>query len=80
MHVVQVMNLLKTLTMKTLQEHEETATGGYSPMSSHSCDGPPNEEFDSQQEIDTSYELRGPTSDYDNALYSNCDKDEDKAE
>ncbi|XWS36232.1 hypothetical protein CRYUN_Cryun20dG0067700 [Craigia yunnanensis] len=40
MHVVQVMNLLKTLIMKTLRERGETATGGYFPMSSHSCDGP----------------------------------------
>ncbi|KAL1816610.1 hypothetical protein ACET3Z_019184 [Daucus carota] len=33
MHAVQVMNLLKTLIMKTLQEREEASTGGYSPMS-----------------------------------------------
>ncbi|XWS31648.1 hypothetical protein CRYUN_Cryun23aG0094400 [Craigia yunnanensis] len=81
MHAVQVMNLLKTLIMKTLREREETATGGYSPMSSHSCDdGPTDEDFDSQQEMDTSCELRGPTSDYDNALYSNCSGDEDDVE
>ncbi|XVF72522.1 hypothetical protein PTKIN_Ptkin12aG0128000 [Pterospermum kingtungense] len=78
MHAVQVMNLLKTLIMKTLREREETATGGYSPMSSHSCDGPTDEEFDSQEEMDTSCELRGPTSDYDNALYSNYSGDEDE--
>lgn len=80
MHAVQVMNLLKTLIMKTLREREETATGGYSPMSSHSCDGPTDEDFDSQQEMDTSCELRGPISDYDNALYSNCSGDEDEDE
>ena len=27
MHAVQVMNLLKTLIMKTLKEHEQTTTG-----------------------------------------------------
>ncbi|XVF32676.1 hypothetical protein REPUB_Repub17cG0103200 [Reevesia pubescens] len=80
MHAVQVMNLLKTLIMKTLREREETATGGYSPMSSHSCDGPTDEEFDSQEEMDTSCELRGPTSEYDNALYSNCSGDEDEVD
>ncbi|XWS76482.1 hypothetical protein CRYUN_Cryun01aG0180100 [Craigia yunnanensis] len=80
MHAVQVMNLLKTLIMKTLREREETATGGYSPMSSHSCDGPTDEDFDSQQEMDMSCELRGPTSDYNNSLYSNCSGDEDEVE
>ncbi|MFQ6633574.1 hypothetical protein Gotur_010542, partial [Gossypium turneri] len=70
MHAVQVMNLLKTLIIKTLRKREETAMGGYSPMSSHSCDCPTDEEFDSQPEMDTSCELRGPTSDYDNTLYS----------
>ncbi|OMO77824.1 hypothetical protein CCACVL1_14785 [Corchorus capsularis] len=80
MHAVQVMNLLKTLIMKTLREREEATIGGYSPMSSHSCDGPTDEDFDSQQEMDTSSELRGPTSDYDNALYSNYSGDEDEDE
>ncbi|TYI55302.1 hypothetical protein E1A91_D11G132500v1 [Gossypium mustelinum] len=80
MHAVQVMNLLKTLIIKTLRKREETAMGGYSPMSSHSCDSPTDEEFDSQPEMDTSCELRGPTSDYDNTLYSNCSADEDEIE
>ncbi|KAK9015624.1 hypothetical protein V6N11_006723 [Hibiscus sabdariffa] len=80
MHAVQVMNLLKTLIMKTLQEREESATGGgYSPMSSHSCDGPSDGEFDSNQEMETSCELKGPTSEYDNALY-NYSGDEDDVE
>lgn len=71
MHAVQVMNLLKTLIMRTLQEHEESATGGRcSPMSSHSCNGPTDEEFDSNREMETSCELKGPTSEYDNALYN----------
>ncbi|KAE8693758.1 Rho GTPase-activating protein 3 [Hibiscus syriacus] len=80
MHAVQVMNLLKTLIIKTLRKREETATGGYSPMSSHSCDGPTDEEFDSQHETDTSCELRRPTSDYDNNLYNNCSGDEDEVD
>ncbi|KAK1398951.1 Rho GTPase-activating protein 2 [Heracleum sosnowskyi] len=36
MHAVQVMNLLKTLIMKTLQEREEASSGDYSPMSNYS--------------------------------------------
>ncbi|XWS46740.1 hypothetical protein CRYUN_Cryun14cG0094000 [Craigia yunnanensis] len=76
MHAMQVMNLI----MKTLRKREETVIGGYSPMSSHSCDGPIDEEFYSQQEMDTSCELRVPTSDYDDALYSNCSGDEDEVE
>ncbi|CAJ1969139.1 unnamed protein product [Sphenostylis stenocarpa] len=65
MHAVQVMNLLKTLIMKTLREREETATGGYSPMSSHSSGRQSEDEYDSQREMDTSGELRGTKSDYD---------------
>ncbi|KAK8711550.1 hypothetical protein V6N13_146831 [Hibiscus sabdariffa] len=80
MHAVQVMNLLKTLIIKTLRKREETAMGGYSPMSSHSCDGHTDEEFDSPHETDTSCELRGLASGYDNALYDNCSGDEDEVE
>ncbi|GAV79068.1 RhoGAP domain-containing protein/PBD domain-containing protein [Cephalotus follicularis] len=81
MHAVQVMNLLKTLIMKTLSEREETATGGCSPMSSHSSHRQTDEDYDSQQEMDTSCELRGPTSDYDdNANYSHSGEVEDEAE
>lgn len=36
MHAVQVMNLLKTLIMKILQEREEASSGEYSPMSNYS--------------------------------------------
>lgn len=85
MHAVQVMNLLKTLITKTLREREESAAGeGYSPLSSHSSDGRTDEEFDSQHEMDTSCELRRPTSDYDDdhhAHYSHSsehDEDEDE--
>ncbi|XP_076883676.1 rho GTPase-activating protein 2-like [Bidens hawaiensis] len=55
MHAVQVMNLLKTLITKTLREREEVGTtdGGYSPMSYCS---------ESQEEIETSCELRRPSS------------------
>ncbi|KAL2323603.1 hypothetical protein Fmac_027982 [Flemingia macrophylla] len=70
MHAVQVMNLLKTLIMKTLREREETATGGYSPMSFHSSDRQSEDEYDSQREMDTSDELRGTKSDYDDHVHS----------
>ncbi|XP_059660560.1 rho GTPase-activating protein 2-like [Cornus florida] len=79
MHAVQVMNLLKTLIMKTLREREETATGGYSPMSSHSSDRQTNEEFESEQETDTSCELIGPMSDHnDHDLYSHNNEEDEE--
>ncbi|ESW16568.1 hypothetical protein PHAVU_007G167100 [Phaseolus vulgaris] len=65
MHAVQVMNLLKTLIMKTLRDREESATGGYSPMSFHSSGRHSEDEYDSQREMETSGELRGAKSDYD---------------
>ncbi|XP_027367199.1 rho GTPase-activating protein 2 [Abrus precatorius] len=78
MHAVQVMNLLKTLIMKTLREREETATGGYSPMSFHSSDRQSEDEYDSQREMDTSGELRGTKSDYDDhAHYSHSSEEEE---
>lgn len=82
MHAVQVMNLLKTLIMKTLREREETATGGYSPMSFRSSDRRSEDEFGSQREMDTSGELRGTKSDYDDhAHYShNSSEEEGEAE
>jgi len=54
MHAVQVMNLLKTLILKTLRKREETAEGGYSPMSFRSSDRQSEDDYDSQQEMDTS--------------------------
>lgn len=66
MHAVQVMNLLKTLIMKTLREREEGASGGYSPMSSRSSDRQMDEDFDSQEDMDTGDESRGPNSDVEN--------------
>ncbi|XP_009347099.2 rho GTPase-activating protein 2 [Pyrus x bretschneideri] len=81
MHAVQVMNLLKTLIMKTLREREENdETGGYSPMSSCSSDHQTDEDSDdSQQEMDIRSELEGPTSDYDentHSIHSSEDEDE----
>ncbi|KAL5712765.1 Rho GTPase-activating protein 2 [Ranunculus cassubicifolius] len=81
MHAVQVMNLLKTLIIKTLREREETTTGGYSPYSAISCDRQTDEEYDSQQEMDMSCELRGPDSEYDdhaNFSHSSGDEDDDE--
>lgn len=79
MHAVQVMNLLKTLIMKTLREREETATGGYSPMSFHSSDRRSEAEYDSQREMDTSGELRGAKSDC-GSHYSHSSEEEVEAE
>ncbi|KAG8663453.1 hypothetical protein MANES_01G212600v8 [Manihot esculenta] len=79
MHAVQVMNLLKTLITKTLREREETVTGGHSPMSSQSSGQQTDEDFDSQQETDTSCELRKAPLDRhkeDHAHYSPHNDDE----
>lgn len=82
MHAVQVMNLLKTLIMKTLREREEAASGGYSPMSSHSSDRQMDGDFDSQEDMDTGDESRGPNSDVENDVidynHSSEDGDEDE--
>ncbi|KAE8009624.1 hypothetical protein FH972_006052 [Carpinus fangiana] len=83
MHAVQVMNLLKTLIMKTLRDREESVTGGYSPMSSRSSNQEIDEDFDSQQEMDMSCELRGEASDNDDNAPQNLsseDEDEDEVE
>ncbi|KAI8543792.1 hypothetical protein RHMOL_Rhmol08G0246200 [Rhododendron molle] len=77
MHAAQIMNLLKTLITKTLREREEAATAAYSPMLSHSSDG----EIESQREMDTSCELRGPLSQCDvNSPYRNGFRDGDEIE
>ncbi|XP_047147140.1 rho GTPase-activating protein 2-like [Vigna umbellata] len=65
MHAVQVMNLLKTLILNTLRKREETAEGGYSPMSYRSSDRQSEGDYDSQQEMDTSGELRETKSEDD---------------
>lgn len=82
MHAVQVMNLLKTLIIKTLREREETTTvGGYSPMSFCSSDRQTDDELDSQQEMNTSCELREPPSDYDEQIDCNTSSEnEDEVE
>ncbi|MED6220305.1 Rho GTPase-activating protein 2 [Stylosanthes scabra] len=81
MHAVQVMNLLKTLIMKSLREREVTATG-YSPMSSRSSNRQSEEEYDSQREMDTSGELRGTNPGYDDhhPHYSNSSDGEEEGE
>ncbi|KAI4365679.1 hypothetical protein MLD38_021643 [Melastoma candidum] len=94
MHAVQVMNLLKTLIMKTLRERGDAATTGYSPISSHSSYSHTDSDCDdSHREMDTSCELRGQTSrcddfdrkdeddDDDDGNYSHrsMDRDEDKS-
>ncbi|KAF6176593.1 hypothetical protein GIB67_034455 [Kingdonia uniflora] len=83
MHAVQVMNLLKTLIIKTLREREETATGGeYSPFSSRYSDRQTNDDSDSQQEMDTSCELKRPSIDYDDnhVHYSHSSEDEEEVD
>ncbi|XP_051142317.1 rho GTPase-activating protein 2 [Andrographis paniculata] len=79
MHAVQVMNLLKTLIMKTLRERDEAAEGGsYSPASSQSL---VDEEYDTQQEMDTSCgESSAMASDDDEDQYSHCDEEKDEVE
>lgn len=80
MHAVQVMNLLKTLIMRTLREREETVQEGYSSMSSRSSDRATEEEYDSQQEIETSCESTGPASDDDQGHYSRGSDEKDEVE
>ncbi|KAK4376305.1 hypothetical protein RND71_006982 [Anisodus tanguticus] len=81
MHAVQVMNLLKTLIMKTLRERGEAEEDGeYSPMSSRSSGRQTDEEFDSQQEMDTRCESAGPASDDDEHRYSYSSEERDEVE
>ncbi|KAI3449561.1 hypothetical protein Pfo_006226 [Paulownia fortunei] len=83
MHAVQVMNLLKTLIVKTIRERDEVGEGGYSPLSSRSSDRQQTdeEEYDSQQETDTSCESTGLASDDDEqAKFSPCSKDKDEVQ
>ncbi|XP_077219129.1 rho GTPase activating protein with PAK-box/P21-Rho-binding domain-containing protein [Tasmannia lanceolata] len=79
MHAVQVMNLLKTLILKTLREREEAAMGGCWPCSSPSSDQQTDDDFDSQQEVDMSSELRDHTSEDDNGNYSQGSGDENES-
>ncbi|RWW63068.1 hypothetical protein BHE74_00029771 [Ensete ventricosum] len=70
MHAVQVMNLLKTLILKTLREREEAAMSGYSDFScspsSHNHD-----DYNSQKDVDMSEEESSEiTSDNETEAYS----------
>ncbi|KAH6766346.1 Rho GTPase activating protein with PAK-box/P21-Rho-binding domain-containing protein [Perilla frutescens var. hirtella] len=76
MHAVQVMNLLKTLITKALRERDEAGDGAYSPLSSRSSERESDEEYDSQQEMDTSSE----SDDNEQGEYSPCSKDRDEVE
>uniref|UniRef100_A0A0V0IBC3 Putative rho GTPase-activating protein 2-like n=1 Tax=Solanum chacoense TaxID=4108 RepID=A0A0V0IBC3_SOLCH len=79
MHAVQVMNLLKTLIVKTLRERGETEGGGYSPMSSSFSDRQTEKEFDTQQEMENRCESPGLASDDDEQphySYNSEDRDE----
>ncbi|KAL5994443.1 hypothetical protein ACLOJK_024493 [Asimina triloba] len=78
MHVVQVMNLLKTLILKTLREREEAATGGSSPFSSTTSDQQ-IDDFDNEEAEDMSCESREPTSDDDQVSYSHSNEENDHA-
>ncbi|XP_057438997.1 rho GTPase-activating protein 2-like [Lotus japonicus] len=80
MHAVQVMNLLKTLILKTLSEREEATTAGYSSMSSHSSDRQSEDEYDSQLEMYTSAELRGSQSDCDDHVNNNSLNSEEEVD
>ena len=79
MHAVQVMNLLKTLIIKTLREREETTIEGYSPMSNCSSARHSDEEIDNQHEMNTSCELIGPHSEGNADLHYN-DNSESESE
>jgi hypothetical protein len=77
MHAVQVMNLLKTLILKTLRDREDSLTSEYSSMSSHSSDHQSeDEDYDSQQEMDTSGEMKRAKLDYDDHVDYNINIEE----
>lgn len=78
MHAVQVMNLLKTLIVKTLRERDEGAGGDYSPLSCRTSERQTEEEYDSQQDMDTSCE--SASDDEDQAQYSPCSEEKDEVE
>ncbi|CAI9107985.1 OLC1v1007485C2 [Oldenlandia corymbosa var. corymbosa] len=89
MHAVQVMNLMKTLIMKTLREREETVTEGCSPMSSCSSDraAADGKQFGSLHDdelMDASCESAGPATDDDDddepGRYSHSSDEKDEIE
>ncbi|KAK1278919.1 hypothetical protein QJS04_geneDACA003318 [Acorus gramineus] len=65
MHAVQVMNLLKTLILKTIREREEAAVGENWSFSSPSSYQQSDDDSDRLQEVDMSSELREQSSDDD---------------
>ncbi|KAG9457536.1 hypothetical protein H6P81_002044 [Aristolochia fimbriata] len=77
MHAVQVMNLLKTLILRTLREREEVAMreeswSGSCPSSECQTD----DELDSQDEMDMACGRREHTSDDDNGNYTQSSGEE----
>lgn len=82
MHAVQVMNLLKSLIMKTLREREETSTAGCSPMSSCSSHGQTDGEIEIHQEMITSCEVIGSSLDHNTRvlLYNTSSESEGEGE
>jgi hypothetical protein len=71
------MNLLKTLILKTLRDREDSLTSEYSSMSSHSSDHQSeDEDYDSQQEMDTSGEMKRAKLDYDDHVDYNINIEE----
>ncbi|URD86950.1 RhoGAP [Musa troglodytarum] len=72
MHAVQVMNLLKTLILKTLREREEAAMSGYSDFScSPSSHNQGDDDYNSQKDVDMSEDESSEiTSDNEPEAYS----------
>ncbi|KAK1294618.1 hypothetical protein QJS10_CPA16g01461 [Acorus calamus] len=65
MHAVQVMNLLKTLILKTIREREEATMGENWSFSSPSSYQQSDDDSDRLQEVDMNGELREQSSDDD---------------
>ncbi|XP_073066131.1 rho GTPase-activating protein 2-like [Primulina eburnea] len=82
MHAVQVMNLLKTLIVRTLRQREEAAGEGYSPfLSSQFLDRQTDGKYDTRHDMETSREPTPEASDDDSgALYSPCSEEKCEAE
>ncbi|KZV32381.1 rho GTPase-activating protein 2-like [Dorcoceras hygrometricum] len=81
MHAVQVMNLLKTLIIRTLRQREESTGEGYSPLHSHFLDRPSDGKYDTRHDMETSREPTPVASDDElGALYSPCSEDKCDAE
>ncbi|KAL5993795.1 hypothetical protein ACLOJK_038152 [Asimina triloba] len=78
MHAVQVMDLLKTLILKTVRKREDSATGASSPFSSTASDRR-IDDFDSEEAEDMSCESREPTLDDDQVSCSHNNEENDHA-